>query len=446
MASQESFKSKIGFVLAMAGSAVGLGNIWRFPYLAAKNGGGVFLLCYILFAVTIGFALLITELAIGRKFRTSVMGTYRRISPKFGLLGVVATIIPLVVVSGYSVIGGWIIKYFVIFLTGKEKDAAVDGYFSDFMGNAGENAVYFLIFAGLTLVVILLGVQNGIEKINKILMPALLAAIIGIAVYIVTLPGAGAGIKYYLVPDFKGYAFRDFLNTLVAAAGQVFYSLSIALGIPITFGAYMRKEDNIEKSVLQVEIFDFAVAFLAGLIVVPAVFAFSGPESLNAGPGLMFETLPRVFNSMAGGRIIGIAFFLMVIFAAITSSISVMEVAVAVDMETRHSTRRKSSFLVFAAVAVIGMLEVFGNSIWKNFTILGRSIQEFIDYAANSLLVPGLALFTCILIGWIAKTKIVEDEVASGPNIFKTKKAYRIVLKYACPVFLAIILIRSLMG
>ena len=253
------FGSKLGFILAAAGSAVGLGNIWRFPYLAAKYGGGMFLLVYLIFAVTFGFALMTTEIAIGRRTGKSVIQAYSDMNRHFKPLGWLAGAIPVIILPYYCVIGGWVLRYLTTFVSGAGKSAAGDGsYFTNFISHAGTPMLFFGIFIALTAVVVMLGVQKGIEKVSKFMMPLLLVLIVGISIYTLTLPGAIDGLIYYIKPDFSEFS----IKTVIAAVGQLFYSMSLAMGIMITYGSYMRKEDSIESSVRQIEVFDTAVAFL----------------------------------------------------------------------------------------------------------------------------------------------------------------------------------------
>ena len=345
------FSTKIGFVLAAAGSAVGLGNIWRFPYLAAKYGGGIFLLVYLILTVTFGFALMITEISIGRKTGKSVIGAYADINSKFKPLGWIASAVPMIIFPYYCVIGGWVLKYLMVYITGQGPAAADDGtFFNTFIGNAGQPTLFLAIYMGLTAVVVMLGVEKGIEKVSKFLMPVLVLISIFIAVYGLTIDGAMEGFIYYIKPDFANFS----LKTVVAAMGQLFYSMSLAMGIMITYGSYMRKEDNLETSVRQIEIFDTGIAFLAGMMIIPAVFAFSGGDksALNAGPSLMFITLPNVFESMAGGRAIGTVFFVLVALAALTSSISLMETIVSIIME-KFKLKRIPACLVVIAFSIV---------------------------------------------------------------------------------------------
>ncbi|MBP5379505.1 MAG: sodium-dependent transporter [Ruminococcus sp.] len=448
------FGSKIGFILAAAGSAVGLGNIWRFPYLAAKYGGGFFLLVYLIFAVTFGFTLMLTEIAIGRRTGKSVIGAYRTVDKRFSFLGILAAVIPALILPYYCVIGGWVLKYMTVFATGggaaasEAEFTAADPdvkltFFEHFIGLLGQPTIFFIIFVLLTSIAVFIGVEKGIEMVSKFLMPVLLVLIIGIAVYTLTLDGAGDGLKYYLLPNFDDFTFSKLLRTVAAACGQLFYSMSIAMGIMVTYGSYMRKEDSLESSVRQIEIFDTAVAFLAGLIIVPAVFVFSGGDetALNKGPGLMFITLPKVFADMPAGQIIGSAFFILVSLAALTSSISLMETVVAVVMEKYKLSRAKSCCIVIVFTLIMGMLSVLGYSVWADVKIFGMQILDLFDFSTNNLMMPVLAFLTCILIGYAVKTKYIEDEVMFGEKRFRSKLLYSVMIKFICPVCMIMILI-----
>ena len=446
------FGSKIGFILAAAGSAVGLGNIWRYPYLAAKYGGGFFLLIYIILAVTFGFTLMLTEIAIGRRTGKGVLGAYREVNSKFAFLGWGAAIIPGIILPYYCVIGGWVLKYMTLFVTGQGSVAAADvvnesgaevSYFADFISHSASPTIFFVIYVLLNVIVILLGVQNGIEQISKFLMPLLVLIIIGIAIYTMTLEGAGEGIAYYLLPNFSDFSADKLFRTIAAASSQLFYSMSIAMGILITYGSYMRKEDSLETSVRQIEIFDTGVALLAGLIIVPSVFVFSGgdPAALNKGPGLMFITLPDVFDSMHAGGFIGALFFVLVSLAALTSSISLMETVVYAIMDKFKLSRTKSCLVVVVITLLLGMLSVLGYSDWSEVTIFGMQFLDFFDFITNSVMMPVLALLTCILIGYVAKTTYVEEEVLHGEKKFSARGLYRIMIKYVCPAFMLIILV-----
>lgn len=444
------FGSKIGFILAAAGSAVGLGNIWRFPYLAAKYGGGIFLLVYLIFAVTFGFTLMITEIAIGRKTGKSVIGAYKDVNKHFAPLGWIAAAVPALILPYYCVIGGWVMKYMVEFVSVHGHRIATETYgdsnlsfFENFISHPLQPTIFFVIYVIVNASVVMLGVQKGIETLSKFLMPVLLILIFGIGIYTLTLDGALEGLKYYVLPNFKDFTFEQLLKTIVGAMGQLFYSMSLAMGIMITYGSYMRKEDALEQSVRQIEIFDTFVAFLAGLIIVPSVFVFSGgnTDQLNAGPSLMFKTLPAVFDSMPAGDIIGGAFFILVTLAALTSSISLMETVTAVVMEKFRLNRVASCFVVIGITLVLGMFSVLGYSSWSEVKLLGMQFLDFFDFITNNVMMPILAFFTCILIGYVAKTSYVEDEVLHGQDRFSAKHLFRIMIKFVCPVCMIIILL-----
>ena len=444
MEKKDSFGSKIGFVLAAAGSAVGLGNIWRFPYLAAKYGGGIFLLVYLILAVTFGFSLMITEVALGRKTGKSVFGAYKVADKRFGFLGPIATVVPFIITPYYCVIGGWVLKYLASFVSGQGKAIADEGEtFTGFIGEFADPFVVFIIYAVLTALVVIFGVEKGIEKVSKVLMPVLIVLTIGIAIYTMTMDGAFAGVKYYLLPNFEGMSVGTLLKTIVAAMGQMFYSMSLAMGIMVTYGSYMPKTASLESSVRQIEIFDTAVAFLAGLIIVPGVFAFSGgnPDMLNAGPSLMFITLPNVFASMPGGQIVGSLFFVLVALAALTSSISLLETMVSIVCDAFRMKRLPSTIICFLFVLVLGSTSVLGYSKWADFTIMGYQFLDFYDYISNNVIMPIVALLTCILVGYFAKTSYVEEEVLHGESKFSARGLFRIMVKFVCPIFMVIILL-----
>lgn len=437
-----NFSNKIGFVLAAAGSAVGLGNIWRFPYLAAKYGGGTFLLVYLILAVTFGFTLMTAEIAIGRKTGKSAIEAFKILDKRFGFLGILASLVPILIFPYYSVIGGWVIKYFVTFVSGGVEAAAGDTYFTDFIASPAEPLGWFALFIALTAIVILLGVQKGIENVSKFMMPVLVVLTIFITGYGLTVDGALEGVVYYLKPNMKDFSAK----TILAAMGQMFYSMSLAMGIMVTYGSYMKKEDSLESSVRQIEIFDTAIAFLAGLMVIPAVFAFSGgtAENLNAGPGLMFMTLPKVFNSMPMGGLIGTAFFVLVFFAALTSSISLMETIVSIIRDKTGLERKPTCIIVTVLSLALGIPSSLGFGIWSHIAPLGMSILDAFDFISNSVMMPIVAFFTCVLVGFIVGPKIVADEVKVSDGKFKSEKMFTAMIKWVCPIFLAIILASSI--
>ncbi len=439
---RSSFTGKIGFVLAAAGSAVGLGNLWRFPYLAAKYGGGIFLLVYILLALTFGFTLMVAEIAIGRKTGLSAIGAFKKLDKRFGFVGYLAALVPMIILPYYAVIGGWVAKYLAMFVSGNMSAVADPSYFGFFIGKVGQPVLWFLIFMGLTALIVLFGVEKGVEKVSKVMMPVLVVLSIGIAVYVVCQPGAWEGVIYYLRPDFSKFS----ITTVVAAMGQLFYSMSLAMGIMITYGSYMKKDVHIEKAAHQIELFDTGIAFVAGLMIIPSVFAFSGgdPAALNKGPSLMFITLPQVFDSMPAGGVIGAAFFILVLFAALTSSISLMETIVSILQDKMKLGRKTACLSVFVLCAVLGLLSCLGYSCWAEIKIIGLQFLDFFDFISNSVLMPVVALLTCIFIGYVLKPKVVISEIEKNGR-FSGKNMFVIVLKYVAPVCLVAIFVFSVL-
>ena len=441
MNQRSNFTSKIGFVLAAAGSAVGLGNLWRFPYLAAQYGGGTFLLVYLILAVTFGFALMIAEIGIGRKTGLSAIGAYEKLNKKFGFVGVLTAAVPIIILPYYSVIGGWVIKYFVTFISGSAHAAADDSYFGGFIGSPIEPIGWFFLFIALTAIIVLFGVEKGIEKVSKIMMPILAVLTVGIAVYVVTRPGAMDGVLYYIKPNFKDFS----PTTIFAAMGQLFYSMSLAMGIMVTYGSYMKKDNHMEKSVRQIELFDTAIAFMAGLMIVPAAYTFYGgsTEELKKGPTLMFVILPKVFDQMPGimGTVIGVAFFLLVFFAALTSSISLMETVVSIVMDKTKWGRKTSCVAVFVFSLLMGIPSSLGFNIWGHITFLnGLTFLDLFDFVSNSVIMPIVAFFTCVLVGFVIKPKTIVDEVKVTDGTFKSEKLFTVMIKWIAPIFILAIL------
>ena len=441
MNKRSSFSGKLGFVLAAAGSAVGLGNIWRFPYLAAQYGGGTFLLIYLILAVTFGFSLMIAEVAIGRKTGLSAIGAFKALDSRFGFLGVLAALVPIIIFPYYSVIGGWVVKYFTVFLTGGAHAAAGDDYFTGFVGGTFGPLGWFLIFLGVTAVIVLLGVEKGIEKVSKFMMPVLVVLAVGISIYCLMMDGAMEGLAYYVQPHMADVS----VKTVLSAMGQLFYSMSLAMGIMVTYGSYMRKDTNLESSVRQIEIFDTAIAFLAGLMIIPAVFVFSGgdPKMLQSGPSLMFVILPKVFDTMHFGNAVGAAFFLLVIFAALTSSISLMETIVSIFQDKFHWRRRNTCIFVAVLALVMGIPSSLGFGTLSFITWAGMTILDIMDFVSNSVMMPIVAFFTCVFVGFFVKPKTIADEVKVTDGRFVGEKLFTVMIKWITPVFLVLILLSS---
>lgn len=454
-----NFTGTLGFVMAAAASAVGLGNIWRFPYLAAKDNGGVFILCYIVLALTFGFTLLTTEIAIGRKTGQSPLTAYGEIQKKWKGIGVIACLVPTIILPYYCSIGGWVVKYFSVFLTGKGSEAAQDGYFTGYITSVGQPIIWMFVFLAMVAFVVFAGVDKGIEKYSKLLMPILLILVIGISIYSLTIHYTDAdgvtrtglqGLKVYLIPDFTGMKLKDFVIVIMDALGQLFFSISVAMGIMIAYGSYVKKDVNLMKSINQIEFFDTLVAMLAGLMIVPAVFTFMGKDGMQGGPGLMFISLPKVFEAMGGiGTVIGVLFFVMVIFAAVTSAVSVMEAIVSSLVDGFHLSRKVSTAIVTAYAIIGGVVVCLGyNLLYVEVKLPNASnpgqILDIMDYVSNYILMPLVAFLTCILIGWVVKPKMVIDEVTNeGKYHFGRKLLYIAMIKVIAPILLLLLMLQS---
>ncbi len=457
--SRNSFSGSIGFVLAAAGSAVGLGNIWRFPYLAAKDGGGLFIVLYLILAITFGFTLLTTEVAIGRRTKQSPLTAYGRIKENWKFLGAIACLVPIIIMPYYCVIGGWVVKYLLAYIAGDGEKAASDGYFTGYITGQWQPIVLMAIFLFAVAFIIFRGVNKGIESYSKVLMPVLLILVIGISVFSMTISHTDdsgvtrtglQGLKIYLIPDFDGLTVKGFFTVLLDAMGQLFFSLSVAMGIMIAYGSYVKDEANLNKSINQIEIFDTSVAFLAGVMIIPTVYTFMGKEGMEAsGPSLMFISLPKVFDSMGSvGNVIGALFFAMVLFAALTSAVSVMEAVVSSLMDKFHMSRIKAAAIETVIALAGGIVVCLGyNKLYFEISLPNGTkaqILDIMDYISNNCLMPLVAIGTCILIGWIVKPKTVIDEVEKSGCRFGRKKLYIVMIKFVAPILLVILLLKSL--
>ena len=451
---RNSFKGSIGFVLAAAGSAVGLGNIWRFPYLAAKDGGGLFLVIYIVLALTFGFTLLTTEIAIGRKTKQSPLTAYSKLKSKWKPLGIIACIVPIMIFPYYVTIGGWVLKYLLVYITGNGHVAAQDGYFSGFISQTAEPIIMMLVFTIIVAFIIFRGVNSGIESSSKIIMPLLIVLVLGVSVYSLTISYTDIdgttrtglqGLGAYVIPNMKGITVKQFCTVLMDAMGQLFYSLSVAMGIMIAYGSYVSDDANLGKSINQIEIFDTLVAFLAGVMIIPAVFVFMGRDGMTAsGPSLMFVSLPKVFDSMGfAGNVVGAIFFAMVFFAALTSAVSIMEAIVSSFMDEFKATAIET--VIGIAVAVIVCLGY--NKLLFDIKLpngVHAQVLDIMDYVSNNVLMPIVSIGTCILIGWILKPKTVIDEVEKTGIKMRRKWLYTVMVKWIAPILLFLLLLKSL--
>ncbi len=440
---RSTFSGKMGYVLAVAGSAVGLGNIWRFPYLAAEYGGGIFLLTYLLLAVTFGYAMIVSETALGRGTRKSPVGAFAHFGKGgfFKAGGWVNAVIPMLILPYYSVIGGWVTRYLFEYLAGGATGAAADGFFGGFVSDGMAAEFWFIIFTVGVVAVILAGVKNGVERVSKFMMPVLVVLAVIVAGYAVTLPGAMAGVAYFLVPNLDHFSWM----TVVSAMGQMFYSLSVAMGILYTYGSYMKKEFDLETSTFQVIAFDSGISVLASLMIIPAVFAFSGgdPSMLNAGPSLMFITIPKVFESMGMGTLVGVVFFTLVLFAALTSAISLAETSVSTFQDECGWSRGVSTSVVLFLMITLGSLSSLGFGPLSHITLFGMDILSFFDFLTNSIMMPIAAFATCVLIVVTVGVKWIEREVKES-SAFRYEKVYGLFVRFLAPICLAVIFISSL--
>ena len=451
------FSGQVGFVLAAAGSAVGGGNLWRFPYLAAKDGGGLFLLVYLALVLTFGFTLLTSDIAIGRRTKKSAIGAYTEMHPRWRFLGILTFLVPVLIMTYYAVIGGWITKYAVSYLTGQAAAAAQDNYFTSFISSPVSPVVFALLFMGVTAFIVYNGVQDGIERVSRYMMPVLLVLVVVIAGYSLTLRHTDAsgqmrtgmeGFVYYLTPHLEGLTVSRFLQILLDAMSQLFFSLSVSMGIMITYGSYVKPDVNLNRAVNQIEFFDTGVALLAGAMIIPAVYVFSGVEGMGAGPSLMFVSLPKVFNAMgAAGVVVGVLFFVAAIFATLTSCISVLESIVANCMEILHTNRKKTVLVLSGVYLAASAVIALGYSIFYFEVQLPNGstgqLLDIMDYVSNSVMMPLIALLSTILIGWVVGPDYVVEEMEKGGARFTRKKIYRVMIRYVAPVMMLVLFLQS---
>jgi NSS family neurotransmitter:Na+ symporter len=396
--------------------------------------------------------------AIGRKTKQSPLTAYKKLQPKWGFIGIFSCLVPMIIMPYYCAIGGWVLHYFTAFATGKGAEAATDGYFTGFITQTTAPLIFMVIFLLAAAVIVYLGVDKGIEKCSRILMPLLLIMIVGISVFSLTIShtdDTGAtrtgleGLAIYVIPNFSGMTLGKFLTVVVDAMGQLFFSLSVAMGIMIAYGSYMKDDVKMGKAINQIEIFDTVVAFLAGLMIIPAVYIFMGREGMDKGPSLMFVTLPKIFHSMGTvGAVIGIVFFLMVLFAALTSAVSIMEAIVSSFMDKFHINRKKACVvsglvsLVIAAVVCLGYNVLYFEAPLPNGSV--GQVLDILDYISNSVLMPIVSMATCILIGWVLGPDTVIDEVEKCGGAMGRKRLYRIMIRYVAPIMLFILFLQSI--
>ena len=454
---KHGFTGQLGFVMAAAGSAVGVGNLWRFPYLAAKDGGGLFILIYLILTFTFGFTLLTSDIAIGRRTGKNSINAYEEMSPKWKFLGILTFLVPVLIMTYYAVIGGWIVRYIVVYLTGQGQAAAQDSFFTDFITSPGQATLYAVLFMLFTAWIVFNGVEKGIEKYSRILMPVLLVMIVAIAIFALTLKHTDAdgvtrtglqGLAVYLTPNFKGLTLRRLMQILLDAMSQIFFSLSVSMGIMITYGSYIKKDVDVNTSIHQIEVFDTGVALLAGMMIIPSIFVFEGVEGMSAGPGLMFVSLPKVFASMTHlGRAAGLAFFIMAAFAALTSCVSVLETITANCMEIFHTKRKPTTIVLTIIYMIASIVIALGYStFYLELPLPNGSIGQILDlmdYISNSFMMPFISMLSAILIGWVVGPDWIIEEVEFGGRKFGLRKLYAVMIRYIVPVIMFILFLQS---
>lgn len=446
---RDSFGSKFGTLVAMAGSAVGLGNLWRFPYLVGENGGAAFIIVYILLGFLICLPIFVSEFIIGRRSQKNAFAAFRDLSDgsAWRWVGLFTVIVPLIVLSYYSVIGGWSVEYLIKSLTfsftGGSSRAQISTMFSGFVSSTWAPLGVHTVFLLITTVVVMIGIKDGIEKFSKVMMPLLFVIVLTIAIYSVTLPGASAGIDYLFHPDFS----KIDAKACAAALGQAFFSLSLGFGTILTYASYASKSDNIMTQSASTAISDLMFALIAGVAIMPAVFAFGiDPQS---GPGLVFETLPYVFGQMPAGGVVAILFFLALLVAALTSSISMLEVAVAYLMEEKKFSRLTACITLFVICWIVGALCSLSFGPLSHIKIDGGNLFDFFDSLSSNVLMTLGSLFTVLFVGWRLKKTDIYDEFTNGGTLSANAKMFGVLwflIRYICPLAIILIFLTNLLS
>ena len=441
---RDSFASKIGVITAAAGSAVGLGNIWRFPYVAGENGGGAFLIIYLFFIVAIGIPVMLSEFTIGRSAQRNAFGSFKKLAPRtpWYLIGLMGVLTAFIILAFYSTVAGWTLEYIANSVTNKFAGKAPDqlhNMFDTFKAGTFKPLLWQVIFMAITASIVLAGVKKGIEKYTRILMPLLLVLIIAMSIRAITLPGAEEGLKFLFKPDFS----KINMDIILSALGQAFFSLSIGMGTLITYGSYIRKKENLANAAVNVSLTDTIIAILAGLAIFPAVFAFNIEPS--AGPGLVFITLPGIFEQMAGGYFFSMLFFILLAIAALTSSISVLEVVVAYLHEELNVSRKKATAIATLSITALGVLATLSWGAISEFQPFGFNLFGLLDFTASSILLPVGGLFIVLFVGWYLNRKSIKDEITNNGWVKAPLfNIFMIIVRYIAPVVITLILLNKI--
>lgn len=440
-ANKEQWSSKFGFIMAAAGSAIGLGNLWKFPYIAGTSGGAVFVVVYIIFLLLLGIPILLSELAIGRYAGLNAIDSCAKIHPKWGFAGAFGVFGAFGVMASYCVVGGWVIRYIINSFTLTNMDA---DYFTEYSAQSFEPIIWMALFLIITCAIVTGGVSNGIEKVSSVMLPVLVVFLVGIMIYCLTLPDAIEGVKFFLVPDFSSItSLSDFANILFNAMGQVFFSLSLGMGTLITYGSYLPKDSNLAASTVTIVTLDTAIAIISGLAILPAVFSFGLKPT--EGFGLMFRTLPEVFTQMKGGAIVSTAFFILVLFAALTSSISLLEVIVAWVCSKTKLSRTWAAIIITLLIFIAGIFASLSVGAIPDIRIGNMSLFEFFSFFSDKIIMPLGGFFICILTGYVWGIERAAKEISNDGKLkFSIRKLFSVAVRYVAPALIAVIFITSI--
>jgi neurotransmitter:Na+ symporter, NSS family len=444
LSQRDSFSSKFGVVAAAAGSAIGLGNIWKFPYIAGENGGGVFLVVYLIFILLIGIPVMMSEFIIGRKAQQNVFGAFRSLS-KLGfwkIIGVMGVLAAFFILSFYGTVASWTIEYLYLAIKNSfagQDSETIENMFSTFSTSAVKPVILQIVFMVLTTLIVIGGIKKGIEKYTKILMPLLLVIIIYLDITAISLKGGGEGLKFLFNPDFSKLSPRLFIDAL----GHAFFTLSLGMGVLMTYASYFQKDTNLTTTSINVAMTDTVIAILAGVAIFPAVFAFNTEPA--AGPGLVFITLPNIFEQIPGGYIFSILFFLLLAVAALTSSISILEVVVAYLSEEKNMTRTKATIISASAITVVGVLCTLSIGPLSYIKILGFNIFDFLDKVASNILLPLGGMLISIFVGWVLEKHIVTDEISNYGTIrLRFIKLFIFLIRYLAPFAILVVFLHGI--
>ncbi len=438
---RDSFGSKFGVIAAAAGSAVGLGNIWRFPYVAGESGGGAFVLIYLGFIFFIGVPVMLSEFTIGRRAKLNTFGAFKKLAPgkPWYIIGIMGLVAAFFILAFYSTIAGWTLEYIVKAVSNGFKNQDTTLIFESFKTSTFKPLLWQFIFMGLTAWIVFSGVKNGIERYTKILMPLLFFLIIVMCIRAITLPGAFAGIEFLFKPDFSKITW----SVVLEALGQAAFSLSIGMGALITYGSYINNDNNLPKTAIEVSIADTVIAILAGVMIFPAVFALGMDP--QAGPGLVFQVLPELFMKMPGGYFFSIIFFILLAVAALTSTVSLLEVVVAYASEELNMSRTKATIIGSLAIWLVGIIATLSFSNLSNFKIFDLTIFDVLDYVSANILLPIGALAIVIFLGWYLGKKVIADELSNNGNLkMKFLGVFVFIIKFIAPIAIALVFFNSI--